>query len=103
MGLALLYFSRAVSMSLPVCSWNWRRRMYSMPGSSSPLFTDWTRICSRVMVKSFGSVHPSRMTAMTILLPGLPRIFLTASASCMSLVEMPSIFTMRSPGWMPAR
>ena len=43
------------------------------------------------------------MMLMTILLPGLPRIRLTASESCMSLVDMPSILTIRSPGRMPAR
>ncbi len=74
-----------------------------MPGSSWLFFTDCTRICSRVIRKSFGSVHPSRTTVTVILLPGLPRMRLTASASCMSLVERPSIFRMRSPGWMPAR
>ncbi len=74
-----------------------------MPGSSWLARTDWTRICSRVMKKSFGSVQPSRTIEIVILLPGLPRIRLTASESCMSLVESPSIFRMRSPGWMPAR
>ncbi len=77
--------------------------MYSMPGSSWLNFTDCTRICSRVIRKSFGSAQPSRTMVMVILLPGLPRMRFTASASCMSLVDSPSIFRMRSPGWMPAR
>ena len=100
---SLLYFSSAASRSPEVCSWNWRSRMYSMPGSSCWFFTDCTRICSRTIGKSFGSVQPSRTMLIVTLLPGLPRMRLTASVSCMSLVDRPSILTMRSPEWMPAR
>src|SRR5215813_946108 len=55
---SLVYLSSVVSRSLAVCSWNCRSRMYSMPGSSSIVLTDCTRICSRVISKSFGSVQP---------------------------------------------
>ena len=74
-----------------------------MPGSRGTARTDCTWICSRVISKSLGSVKPSRMMLMTIFEPGLPRMRLTASVSCMSLVVMPSIFTMRSPGCSPTR
>ena len=74
-----------------------------MPSPSSTVRTDCTRICSRTMSKSFGSVQPSRTTLIVTLVPGLPRIRLTASASCMSLVDSPSILTMRSPVCRPAR
>ena len=74
-----------------------------MPSPSSTARTDCTRICSRTMSKSLGSVHPSRTTLIVTLVPGLPRMRLTASASCMSLVDSPSILTMRSPVCRPAR
>jgi len=55
------------------------------------------------MSKSFGSVQPSRTTVIVTFVPGLPRMRLTASGSCMSFVTRPSIFTMRSPVCRPAR
>ena len=39
------------------------------------------------MSKSLGSVQPSRTMVIVTLVPGLPRMRLTASASCMSLVD----------------
>ena len=51
-----------------------------------------------------GALDRSVLTTLIVtFVPGLPRIFLTASESCMSLVARPSIFTMRSPAWSPAR
>ena len=74
-----------------------------MPPPRSCERTDWTLICSRVISKSLGSAQPSRTTVIVTLVPGLPRIRLTASGSCMSLVERPSILMIRSPVWSPAR
>ena len=74
-----------------------------MPSPSSTDFTDCTRICSRTMSKSLGSVQPSRTMLIVTLVPGLPRMRLTASASCMSLVDSPSILMIRSPVCSPAR
>ena len=58
---------------------------------------------SRMSETSNGSLVPSRRIVTVTFVPFGPRIFLTASGRLMSLVASPSIFTIRSPGWMPAR
>ena len=74
-----------------------------MPSPRSLLRTLWTSIVSRTRVTSIGSGDPSRRILMVTLDPLGPRSLRTASIRVRSLVSWPSIFTIRSPGWMPAR
>src|SRR5207247_9589872 len=61
------------------------------------------RDVSGLTPKWLSSVRPARPIGTVTLSRARPRIRLTASGSCMSLVTSPSIFTIRSPVFRPAR
>ncbi len=93
----------AASRSWAVCSWNCRsgcsRRRPPARGCA-PTGRESPRAGCR---SPWAPPTPPAPPLMVTFVPGLPRMRLTASESCMSLVVSPSILTMRSPGWRPAR
>ena len=58
---------------------------------------------SRMIGKSCGSLQPSRATVRVTGVPGSPRILPTAVSEDMFVVGTPSMKTILSPLWSPAR
>ncbi len=74
----------------------------TMP-SSSRASTGETVMVSRVILTSKGSSVPSRWRVMVMSEPTGPRIMSTASLRVRPITLSPLTWTMRSPGWTPAR
>ena len=58
---------------------------------------------ARVILTTIGWLASLRERVRVMVVPGLPRIFFTASLTFMPRVDAPSIFTIKSPLFTPAR